>query len=219
LDKKDDSAVDSIIVKEKKDMKSRLLLLVIICMFMTGCSNERPRVENQMITVRSDEETEDVKNNSADESTKGDVNKDNSRDAKNKDDIIGGSGFYGDYRITACKGTAAAYAMSQEEIDATIGNVLSYQESTYALNGNTIDTNYQEETYSVDQMSDDFGIQASKLGINENEILNVTALTEGNFIGNYLYVIDENTLLVYYEGVFFEAKRIEEKKVSNRLIN
>ena len=186
---------------------------------MTGCSNERPRVENQMITVRSDEETEDVKNNSADESTKGDVNKDNSRDAKNKDDIISGSGFYGDYRITACKGTAAAYAMSQEEIDATIGNVLSYQESTYALNGNTIDTNYQEETYSVDQMSDDFGIQASKLGINENEILNVTALTEGNFIGNYLYVIDENTLLVYYEGVFFEAKRIEEKKVSNRLTN
>jgi len=53
--------------------------------------------------------------------------------------------------------------MSQEEIDATLGNKLSYQESTYAWNGNIIETNYQEETYSVDQMSDDFGIQASKL--------------------------------------------------------
>ncbi|WP_303872005.1 hypothetical protein [Acetobacterium wieringae] len=160
-------------------MKCRHLFLVIICMFMTGCSNEKPRVESQVITAQSNEETEDI------------------------------SGFYGDYRITACKGTAAAYAMSQEEIDASIGNVLSYQESTYAWNGNTIETSYLEETYSVDQIFDDFGIQASKLGIEEKEILHVAALTEGNFIGNYLYVLDENTLLVYYEGIFFEAKRIE----------
>lgn len=135
---------------------------------------------------------------------------DNSGLAKHQDDIIGGSGFYGDYQITACKGTAAVYAMSQEEIDATLGNKLSYQESTYAWNGNIIETNYQEETYSVDQMSDDFGIQASKLGIEEKEISHVTALTEGKFIGTCLYVLDETTLLVYYEGVFFEAKRIEE---------
>ncbi|WP_312426802.1 hypothetical protein [Lacrimispora sp.] len=194
-------------------MKSRHMYLLIICMFMTGCSNERPRVESQVITAQSNEKTENINDNNADKSAKGEpdhVNDDKSGLAENQDDIIKGSGFYGDYRITACKGTAAAYAMSQEEIDATIGNILSYQESAYAWNGNTIETNYQEETYSVDQIFDDFGIQATKLGIEGKEISHVTAMTEGNFIGNYIYVLDETTLLVYYEGVFFEAKRIEE---------
>lgn len=171
-------------------MKSWLLLLVIIYSFMTGCSGKGPGVESRGITEQSKEVTEDINDNNVNETTKE------------------ASVFYGEYRITSCKGTAIAYAMSQEEIDATIGNVLSYQESTYAFNGNIIDTNYHETIYSVNQMFDDFGIQASKLGIEEKEILLVTALTEGDFIGNYLYVLDENTLLIYYEGVFFEAERI-----------
>lgn len=176
-------------------MKIRYLLLIIICMFMTGCSQERSKDENPVITVQSKEES---------------VNNDNSEAAKYQDSAIGEPGFYGDYQITACKGTAIACAMLPEEIDTAIGDVLSFQENTYGWNGNTMVTGYQEETYSADQMFDDFGIQASGLGIEEKELLLVTVSTEGEFIGDYLYVLDENTLLIYYEGVFFEAKKIDE---------
>ncbi len=132
--------------------------------------------------------------------------------AEYKKDMEREAGYYGDYRITACKGTAAVYAMSQEEIDAAIGNTLSYQAASYAWNGNTMATSYQEETYSTDQLSEDYGIEASELGIKDKEVLAVTVLTEGEYIGNYFYVLDENTLLLYYEGVLFEAERIPEKE-------
>lgn len=174
-------------------MKKWMLILLLVCMSITGCRGERSEVESRIITEESKEETEDINDNSVNEIIK---------------DV---PDFYGEYRITACKGTAVAYAMSQEEIDAVIGNELSFQDSIYTWNGNIIDTDYYETSYSVDQMTEDFGIQASELGIEGKEVLLVTASTEGNFIWNYLYVLDENTLLIYYEGVFFEAERINIK--------
>lgn len=185
-------------------MKNRYLLLIIICMFMTGCSQERSKDENPVIAAQSKEENPVITVQSKEET----VNNDNSEVTKYQDHTVGESGFYGDYQITACKGTAIACAMSPEEIDAAIGDVLSFQENTYGWNGNTMVTGYQEGTYSADQMFDDFGIQASELGIEKNGLLLVTVSTEGDFIGDYLYVLDENTLLIYYEGVFFEAKKL-----------
>jgi hypothetical protein len=115
--------------------------------------------------------------------------------------------YYGDYSIVKCVGTAQVYAMSQDEIEEVIGNALSYAPVSFAWNGNTMSTSYSEKTYSANQFSEDFGIQASELGMKEKEFLAVSVLTEGNFIGQNFYVIDENNLLVYYEGVFFKAER------------
>ena len=115
--------------------------------------------------------------------------------------------YYGDYSIVKCVGTAQVYAMSQEEIEEVIGNKLSYAPVSFAWNGNTMSTSYSDKTYSANQFSEDFGIQSSELGMKEKEFLAVSVLTEGNFIGQNFYVIDENNLLVYYEGVFFKAER------------
>ncbi len=120
--------------------------------------------------------------------------------------------YYGDYLITECEGVSKAYAMSQEETDAAIGNTLSYHAASYSWNENTMATGYQEEIFSTERLSEDYGIEVSALGIMEKEVLAVTVLTEGDFIGQNFYVLDDNTLLVYYEGVFFKAERISKKQ-------
>ncbi|WP_124065435.1 hypothetical protein [Clostridium sp. E02] len=114
--------------------------------------------------------------------------------------------FYGDYQITACRGTATAYALSQEEIDAVIGSSLNYQANSF----NTMAAGYEEETYPTDRLYEDFRVKPTDLGITKKEVTVVSVLLEGDFIGGYFYILDENTLLVYYEGVFFEAKKTSE---------
>jgi len=51
------------------------------------------------------------------------------------------------------------------------------------------------------------GGDVTDFGITKEKILLVNISTEGEFFGNYFYVLDKNTLLIYSEGVFFEAKR------------
>ncbi|NLL77187.1 MAG: hypothetical protein GX235_08055 [Clostridiales bacterium] len=191
-------------------MKNKYLFLLIICTLMIGCggNNKASIDEKSNIIGQTIEETE-INNVKEAEDETNHVKDKTPDNIEPKDDIKELDGFYGDYEIVACRGTSAVYAMSQEEIDATIGNTLSFRESTYAWNGNTMDTDYQEDIYFAEQMYEDFGIQASELGINGSEITLVNASTEGNFIGSHFYVLDDDTLLIYYEGVFFEAKRIE----------
>lgn len=152
-------------------MKKKYLLLVIVCLLLTGCNNKKLNAENPTVISQTVGENE--------------------------------TNFYGDYQITACRGTAAVYAMSQEEIDAVIGSDLSYQPTFF----NTMAADYQEETYPIDRLYEDFRVKPSDLGITKKEVTAVSVLSEGDFVGGYFYILDKNTLLVYYEGVFFEAKK------------
>ena len=116
--------------------------------------------------------------------------------------------YYGDWLITGCLGTSAVYALSQEEIDDYVGTQITYENDQYSYNGNSISINgYEEQMETTETFAVDFGVPYSELGINEGEILSVSAMTEGNFFGGYFYVIDENTLMIYYEGVFFKGVR------------
>lgn len=119
--------------------------------------------------------------------------------------------YYGSFRVTSLKGTAAVYAMSDEEINEKIGKTLSYGADTLVFGEAVIDVTpdaYDMESYPADRFSTDFKITASDLGITAKEVQAVSVLVEGNYFGNYFFVVDSDTLIVYHEGVFFEAKRI-----------
>lgn len=119
--------------------------------------------------------------------------------------------YYGDFRVTACKGTTDIYALTDEEIEDRIGTTLSYQTGIFIRNGNIIvdltQNEFSEKSYSTDDLSKDFRVNINDLGITEKEILAVTVEVDGDLFGTNFYVLDENTLLIYYEGVFFEADR------------
>ena len=115
------------------------------------------------------------------------------------------------FSVVSCRGTAYAYAMSEEEIDGYIGTTLDYQNTVFLFNGEPIDLpedGYTEQAYRAEQFTQDFKTSASDLGITQDEVLSVYLNVEGNIFGNYFYVLDDDTLLIYYEGVFFEAKSV-----------
>lgn len=121
------------------------------------------------------------------------------------------SGYLKKFTVVSCRGTAYVSALSQEEVDEYIGVTLDYQDNVFLYNGEPIDLpqdGYIEQPYPTEQFAQDFKTQASELGLTMDEVLSVTLNVEGNIFGNYFYVLDDDTLLVYYEGVFFEANSV-----------
>lgn len=116
--------------------------------------------------------------------------------------------YYGDWLITACKGTSAVYALSQEEIDERVGTVITYQPASYSWNGNEMAVQgYEEDTVTREVFQNDFGISLYDLEMTNEEMLSVGVIAEGDLFGGQFYALDKNTLMVYYEGVFFEGVR------------
>lgn len=120
--------------------------------------------------------------------------------------------YFGDWKITKCAGYAGVSALSEEEVNALIGITLNYQaDSMYCSTweGERLEiTGYEEEPYQTAGFATDFKVNPENIGITAEEILSVTVLPEEGYLGQRFYAVDDNTLLLYHEGVFFLAERV-----------
>lgn len=124
-------------------------------------------------------------------------------------DFLSGINFYGTWKITSCAGTASVYALSQEEIDAKMGTILTYERNFYTWNGeSTWVVGYDRTMLTAEEFQNAFKIPLSALGVQEDQILEISADQGGTF-GDYAYVVDQDTLLVFEDGVFFTAERAD----------
>ena len=57
-----------------------------------------------------------------------------------------------------------------------------------------------------------FHISLADAGIDAEQTLSILDKIEGTLFGLYFYVKDANTIIIYYEGVFFESNRILEMR-------
>lgn len=198
--------------------KKCCFLILAMCMVMTACGGQYKEVEVETPAVTTEAEStvqettsaaasEVESESSQPEPTASETEESTEAQAVTADE----PGYYGKYQVTSCLGTAATYAMSEEEINEKLGKTLSYSGAEVVYGEAVIavsEYGYEEESYPVDRLYSDFRIQAADLGITSTEITAVSVLTEGNFFGNYFFVVDSDNLIVYYEGVFFEAKRV-----------
>lgn len=116
--------------------------------------------------------------------------------------------YYGDWKITSSVATSEVYALSQDEIDGFINTALTYSADTMTLNRTSEAVpSYEETTLTAEEFKTQFGAALSDIGIDGEEVVSVSVGIQGNMFGCYFYEKDENTLIVYYEGVFFEAER------------
>lgn len=188
-------------------MKKKIILLMLAsCMVMTACGNQYKEVEVPAVTAETERDGTESSVDVTTDNTVADAAVDDTTSM-----TIDEPDYYGAYQVTGLRGTAAVYAMSDEEIEAEIGKTLSYGPDSLDYKEASIDLSpeaYEEVAYPADQLYEDFRIRAFDLGITAEEIRAVSILVEGNFFGNYFFIVDTDTLLIYYEGVFFEAKRI-----------
>lgn len=185
-------------------MKKLLFTLMAALVLFAGCADK-----SAMEKVPLPSDTTGVSSSAAPESTTVPTEASSSQNEPQSESES--SGYLKKFTVVSCRGTAYVSALSQEEVDEYIGVTLDYQDNVFLYNGEPIDLpqdGYIEQPYPTEQFAQDFKTQASELGLTMDEVLSVTLNVEGNIFGNYFYVLDDDTLLVYYEGVFFEADSV-----------
>ncbi len=145
-------------------------------------------------------------------------NEDNISDTGNEDDATdtgtdndaseASKLYYGSWNVTSCVGFAPVSALTPEEIEELLGTVIAYDEDRFVWKGRIYDAPaYQEniETSEDFALSYNNALTFTDLGLTESEATVVTV--DCDALGNYFYVKDENTLVISYNGAFFEASR------------
>ncbi len=117
--------------------------------------------------------------------------------------------YFGTWQITSS--TFGAYsAMSEEDCSALMGTRFEYF-NDYAIydNQHRLDSpQYIESILTADDFSSIYqGTSLEMLGIFKDSI-QVVAIENASGIGDTFYIKDENTLIIPWDGVFFEVQRI-----------
>ena len=117
--------------------------------------------------------------------------------------------YLGTWQITSS--TFGAYsAMSEEDCSALMGTRFEYF-NDYAIydNQHRLDSpRYIESILTADDFSSIYqGTSLETLGISKDSI-QVVAIENAGGIGDTFYIKDENTLIIPWDGVFFEVQRV-----------
>ena len=117
--------------------------------------------------------------------------------------------YLGTWQITSS--TFGAYsAMSEEDCSALVGTRFEYF-NDYAIydDQHRLDSpQYIESIQTADDFSSIYqGTSLETLGISKDSI-QVVAIENASGIGDTFYIKDENTLIIPWDGVFFEVQRV-----------
>ena len=117
--------------------------------------------------------------------------------------------YLGTWQITSS--TFGAYsAMSEEDCSALVGTRFEYF-NDYAIydDEHRLDSpKYIESILTADDFSSIYqGTSLETLGISKDSI-QVVAIENAGGIGDTFYIKDENTLIIPWDGVFFEVQRV-----------
>ena len=117
--------------------------------------------------------------------------------------------YLGTWQITSS--TFGAYsAMSEEDCSALMGTRFEYF-NDYAIydDQHRLDSpRYIESILTADDFSSIYqGTSLETLGISKDSI-QVVAIENASGIGDTFYIKDENTLIIPWDGVFFEVQRV-----------
>ena len=124
-------------------------------------------------------------------------------------DVSSSPSYLGTWQITSS--TFGAYsAMSEEDCSALMGTRFEYF-NDYAIydNQHRLDSpQYIESILTADDFSSIYqGTSLETLGISKDSI-QVVAIENAGGIGDTFYIKDENTLIIPWDGVFFEVQRV-----------
>lgn len=133
-------------------------------------------------------------------------------------ELLAEGSFYGDWTIAACVGTSDVYGMSQEDIDDRIGSTLTFQRDCYLWTGNG--ASIHEETWvngyglvkvSAQELLKSYQASPESLGFSAGDTLLEIQTVEfgGTLVEPGFFLVDQRTLLIARDGVFFTAVREE----------
>lgn len=125
--------------------------------------------------------------------------------------------FFGSWQVTDYR-TGSIYALSQEEIDEFLTYGMAYYEDAFFLNGKPVEAEgfgYAYMDYTKGEVEEQFNIDMTGWW-NESDTITCVGITSVEndtspslryCFGAEFFAVDADTIWIYYEGVFFQAKR------------
>ena len=197
--------------------------IMVLLLAMTGCS-ERMKEDIKDSIEEVKENTKEAVDNLTDElrenirdsimedmdSDVDDNDIDENDDSDNDDNNVTDVSYYGTWTVDSIAGTSAVYAMTEEDQNKLLGKILILrQNSCTTIEGAEIaEIIYDTEYIDAKDFEEDYRVTFEALGITDSRILEVE-IEDAFFFGSESFLIDEYTLYIYYDGVFFQMTRVE----------
>ncbi|MBD5536424.1 MAG: hypothetical protein HDQ99_12345 [Lachnospiraceae bacterium] len=137
----------------------------------------------------------------------------NESQSENTPEIV----FFGSWQVMDYR-TSRIYALSQEKIDEFLTYGMAYYEDAFFLNGIPVEAEgfgYVYMDYTKAEVEEGFNIDMTGWW-NESDTITCVGITSvesdespslSYCFGTDFFVVDADTIWIYYEGVFFQAKR------------
>ena len=176
----------------------RILLIGVSCLALaafSGCGKTEPAKNSADGAVESESSSEIVIELHMDE--------DGQEQAESQ------PAWYGSWEIKDYQ-TADIYALSQEKIEEYLTYKLVYDQDSCSVNGQVMENGnfgYETESCTEESILKEYHVNLGEWWNGIEEVTGVHVTSSENFFGCNFYSVDENTLWVSYEGVFFLAKR------------
>ncbi len=205
-------------VIDRKDIVLLIGFILVLSCSITGCGSNNQQQSILPVTEPIARENpaqeapaQEAQNQSVPEKveTEAEAETEAETDAPTPDVSSSSPSYLGTWQITSS--TFGAYsAMSEEDCSALVGTRFEYFKD-YAIydDQHRLDSpQYCESTQTADDFSSIYqGTSLETLGISRDSI-QVVAIENASGIGDTFYIKDENTLIIPWDGVFFEVQRI-----------
>lgn len=188
----------------------KVFIIMFVSVVVSGCTNQ------QSDKVESTDTSSTPSNSEANEivhtkQTEQASSTNNSADEKDSEEI-----FYGQWTIEKVLAFGPVGTYSKDDINKIIGKKLVFSKESAScfgdhiesLNNTAYNPNYKKTVISKNDFESSFRVTFDKLGIKADSITEVIATdTKGN--GCTFFIMDDNTLMLYGGGVFFQLDKVE----------
>lgn len=101
--------------------------------------------------------------------------------------------------------------LTADEMESFRGIKITYQSDSILLDGEKVsDSNFiyetKDTTYNYDSLTEAYEANLGEWWNNISEVTCITVNSNESFFGNQFFIVDSDTIWIYYEGVFFLAK-------------
>lgn len=129
--------------------------------------------------------------------------------------------FYGtwevkDYQIQV----GTQYELSAEDMETFRGVTITFQSDSVILDGKKVSPDHftyetDDTAYDYDGLTEAYGANLGEWWNNVSEVTHITIESDNAFFGDQFFIVDSDTIWVYYEDVFFLAKGWTYRKALN----
>lgn len=192
-------------------MKKYLLVLLsigLLAMILNGCSGMLPSDNSQeeRVSVTEHETT-------GNKLSQTEIYSNNENEISHTGEMDRSFSYYGTWEVRDYQ-SAAFSALSSDDMESFRGIVITYQSDSILLNDEKVTNEnftYETEdaTYDYDSLTETYKANLGEWWNNISEVTYVTIDSNESFFGNQFFVVDSETIWIYYEGVFFLAKNFD----------